>query len=95
MYINIPIELVTKSIEKRWGYISQKTSILKKEFLDAISLIINSTYFKFDNKFFKQIFGMPIGSPVLVNLVIQDLEEKIFSNININIPIPNLLSICG
>jgi len=82
-------------LEKDGDTYHKKTSILKKEFLDAISLIINSTYFKFDNKFFKQIFGMPIGSPVLVNLVIQDLEEKIFSNININIPIPNLLSICG
>ena len=87
MYTNIPIELVTKSIEKRWEYISQKTSIPKKEFLDVISLIINSTYFKFDNKFFKHIFSMSMESPlssVLANLVIQDLEEIIFSNININ-----------
>ena len=88
MYTNIPIELITKNIEKRWRYISKNTSIPKKEFLNAISLIIHSTYFKFDNKFFKQIFGMPIGFLLLsisANLVIQDLEDKIFFNININI----------
>jgi len=41
-------------------YIIKNKYSKKKEFLNAISLIINSTYFKFDNKFFKQIFDMPI-----------------------------------
>ena len=58
--------------------------------MNAISLILNSTYFKFDNKFFKQIFGLSMGSPlspILANLVIHDLEMSILSNINVNIPI--------
>jgi len=31
------------------------------EFLNVISLVLNSTYFKFDNRYFKQIFGMLMG----------------------------------
>jgi len=54
-------------------------------------LILNSIYFKFNNKFFKQIFDLPIGpsplSPILANLLIQDLKMSILSNINVNIPI--------
>jgi len=61
-----------------------------KEFLNAILLVFNSTYFKCDNQYFKQIFGMPIGSsllPILADLIIQDLEKHILSNININISV--------
>jgi len=50
------------------------------EFLNAVSFIFNSTYFKFDNRYFKQIFGMPMRSPlspILADLVIHDLEKYI------------------
>ena len=49
-------------------------------------IIINSTFFSFDNKIFKQIFGMPMGSPlspILANIVLQDFEQEIITTNNI------------
>ena len=77
VYMNIPTDLILKSIERRWNLIENKTSIPLHEFIKAIMIIINSTFFKFDKKIFRQIFGMPMGSPlspILANIVLQDLE---------------------
>ena len=87
MYTNIPTELVSKSIERRWNLMENKTSIPLHEFIKAIMIIIHSTFFSFDNKIFKQIFGMPMGSPlspILANIVLQDFEQEIITKNNIN-----------
>ena len=58
------------------------------EFLNAVSFIFNYTYFKFDNRYFKQIFGMLMRSPLsptLADLVIQDLKKV--HSVNIDIPV--------
>ena len=65
-----------------------KTSIPLHEFIKAIMIIINSTFFKFDKKIFRQIFGMPMGSPlspILANIVLQDLEQEIITTNNIRL----------
>lgn len=59
--------------------IKNKTNIPLDEFLTAINLVINSTYFKFNNRYYKQIFGTPIGSPlspIIADIVLQDIENK-------------------
>ena len=89
MYTNILTDLVLKNIECRWNLIENKTSIPLHEFVKAIMIIINSTFFRFDKKIFKQIFGMPMGSPlspILANIVLQDLEQEIFTTNNIISP---------
>jgi len=86
MYTNIPTDLVIKSIERRWNLIENKTLISIHEFLKAITIIINFTFFKFEKKIFKQIFGMLMGSPlspILANIVLQDLEQEILTSNNI------------
>ena len=56
MYTNIPTDLVLKSIERRWNLIENKTPIPLREFIKAVMIIINSTFFKFDKKIFKTDF---------------------------------------
>ena len=41
---------------------------------------MDSTYFKFDNKYYKQIFGTLMGSPIspiIADIVLPDLEGDI------------------
>ena len=81
MFPSIPLDLIKKSIISNWKEIEKHTKIPQKEFLKAIDFLINSTYFKFNNKFYKQIFGMAIGdssSPILGDLVFYELEKHIF-----------------
>jgi len=90
MYSNIPIELALKSVLSRWREIENNTSIPLPEFENAITIILNSTFFMFNDKYYEQIFGLPMGSPlspVLADLVIQDLEKNIFQNLSTHIPV--------
>jgi len=76
-------------LKKRWEYISCNIKIPLNEFIIAISLIINSTFFKFNNKFYRQIFGTPMGfplSPMLADIVLQDIEEAALCRIPAELP---------
>jgi len=53
--------------------------------LGAIEFVLSSTYFKFRNKIYKQIFGTPMGSPlspIIADLVMRDLEEHVFNTLD-------------
>jgi len=55
--------------------------IPKSEFLNAIKIILDSTFFKFNNKIYKQNFGTSILlgyplSPIIADIVMQDLEKR-------------------
>jgi len=59
------------------------------EFILALQLILSSTLFTFNGKIYKQTFGTLMGSPlslVIADVVLQDLEEKAFKKINLNVP---------
>jgi len=89
LFTNVPTDLIGKSIVKRWDHIACNTALPLNEFLIAISLIINSTFFTFNNKFFKQIFGTPMGSPlspILADIVLQDIEEAALSLLPTTLP---------
>jgi len=58
MYSNIPIELALNSVLSRWNLIEKNTSIPIQEFKRAISIILNSTFFKFNDEIYEQIFGI-------------------------------------
>jgi len=60
------------------------------EFEKGIKLILHSTFFKFNNTFYRQIFGSPMGSPlspIIANLVMQDLEREAKNRIDFQFPL--------
>ena len=49
---------------------------------------MNNTYFKFNNRFFKQIYGTAIGdscAPILCDMVFYDLESNLLSSFDFGI----------
>ncbi|XP_071578862.1 uncharacterized protein, partial [Temnothorax nylanderi] len=88
LFTNIPNELVYESVRKRWHYISQNTKLSLPQFLHAIELILHSTSFCFDGKFYEQIYGSPMGSPlspILADMVMEDLETHCLSLLDFDV----------
>ena len=78
LFTNTPWELIKIAIENRWEDISQFTTFNLAQFLHAIDTVMCSTSFVFDGKFYEQVFGSPMGSPlspILSDMVMDDLES--------------------
>jgi len=53
-------------------------------------MVLNSTYFKFNETIYKQIFGTPMGSPlspIIAEIVMRDLEELALHSLPFEIPV--------
>ncbi|XP_011868003.1 PREDICTED: uncharacterized protein LOC105562081, partial [Vollenhovia emeryi] len=90
LFTNVPLDSVIHSLKNRWNSISGHTPLTCEEFLIGIRLVLNSTYFKFNNQVYKQIFGTPMGSPlspIVASIVLQDLEEAALKKLSCTLPI--------
>jgi len=90
LFTNIPIDLAMDCLTKRWNLFSRDCKIPKQEFLNAVRLVLDSTFFTFDNQVYKQNFGTPMGSPlspIIADIVMQELETTVLSTVNFPIPI--------
>jgi len=86
--MNSPQDLALQSILSRWTLIKNNTNIPKSTFLSVVKFVLSSTYFTFNNIIYKQTFGTSMGSllsPVIANLILQDIEEKALKTINLNL----------
>ena len=89
LFTKIPVDL-TKSIIikllKSDNCLHERTNLTFEEVVEGINLCLNNTYIQFRGKFYKQIFGVPMGSPISVtiaNLVMETVENtalQTFSN---------------
>lgn len=89
LFSNIPINLVIQGIEKRWDTIGSYCNITYEKFIDTIQFIFDSTYFTFDNIFYKQILGTPMGatvSPIVAQYVMDDLLETCIPQLSFQLP---------
>jgi len=56
----------------------------------AVEFVLSSTFFTFNNICYKQIFGTPMGSPlspVIADLVLQDLEMSAIKMLPFRLPL--------
>jgi len=89
MFTNIPIDLALESVLRRWDWIKGGTNIPRREFINAVKIILDSTFFSFNNLIYKQKFGTmgsPL-SPIIADMVMEDLEERVLGILNIQLPI--------
>jgi len=85
LFTNVPLDLAMNSVSERWIYIQNSTRISKNEFLSAVRFVLTSTYFFFNKIIYKQTHGTPMGSPlspIIADLVMQDLENHCLNSIN-------------
>lgn len=88
LFTNVPVELMVKGIGDRWPHIKKVTKIPEDEFKNCIVFLMNNMFFQFDNKFYRQKIGTPMGSsisPILADIVMQDLKENVIKNFNFEI----------
>lgn len=88
LYTNIPNELLTKIIKEKWNSLKEYTTLNQDIFIEALKLTLNSNYSQHKNKFYQQLDGCAMGSPIsstVAQLVMEYLEEKVLSNTNIPI----------
>jgi len=86
LFTNVPIDMVLDILDENWIHIQSHTSIPKSEFILAAKFVLNSTFFQFNQLYYKQTFGAPMGSPlspVVADLVMQRLERTVISSLNI------------
>ena len=84
LFTKIPVDLAMEIARKRLeSYPSEDlleiTNWSVEEICTGIRICLQATYLKFYNKFFRQIHGTAMGSPVLVvvaNLVMEYVEER-------------------
>jgi len=90
LFTNVPIEYAYDAIVRRWSLIERNTAVPMNEFMCAIRLVLESTFFAFDKTVYRQVFGTPMGSPlspIIADLVLRDLERKAIEKLPISLPI--------
>lgn len=90
LFTNIPKTLVTQIIKKRWNYISCFTELSRDDFISLVDLTFESSYFTYNNIFYKQIDGTAMGSPTspsFANLIMFELFEYAVEKLKFNIPL--------
>ncbi|XP_018374076.1 PREDICTED: uncharacterized protein LOC108768217 [Trachymyrmex cornetzi] len=89
LFTNVPLDIAIDCINEQWNCISRQCSIPREEFLEAVKLVLDSTFFVFDKKIYKQSFGTPMGSPlspVVADLVMRRLEGVALMSFNKDVP---------
>jgi len=64
--------------------IYSRTHSYPKKLILATKFVLQSTFFHFNNKYYKQTFGAPMGSPlspIVADLVLQKLESQTISKL--------------
>ena len=89
LYTNIHKKLIMDSIKRHWAAICEVTKIPQKVFLDSIEFIFDTNFFSFNDTFYKQILGTPMGSsisPIISQFVMDDLLNDCLSILPFQIP---------
>ena len=83
LFTRIPIELAVEIVKCRLendDNLCDRTKLSVNEIVDLMQFCLDNNHFVFRGKYFRQIFGCAMGSPISVvaaNLVMEDLERRI------------------
>ena len=87
LFTKIPIELVCDSIDRQAQSIVPNYMIPLDVIKNCVYFLYDNTYFTFNNKYYRQIFGTPMGSaisPFFADIVMDDLEKTCLERLKSN-----------
>ena len=73
---------ISRSCLEKDNTLDSRTPLSVDQVCDLLALCLNTTYFSFDNKFYLQVHGCAMGSPVspiVVNLYMEAFEQRALS----------------
>ena len=85
MFDSIPLDLALDCVEEKLHFNHNLTKVSKNEIIIATRTVFNNMVFSFNNKFYKQTSGCPMGSPlspIVSNLVLEDVEKRALSSLD-------------
>ena len=91
LFTSIPVELAISVAQQRLNLdttLSLRTNLSIGNIMLLMKFVLNHCFFEFDNVYYQQVFGCPMGSPVsalLANMVMEHIEE-VALNTSINPP---------
>lgn len=89
LFTNISIELFLKIITENYTLIKNCSNIVEKDFKTVIEFIFEATYFTFNNEYYLQIFGTPMGSnisPIIADIVMNSLLKFVVGKVDFKFP---------
>ena len=82
LFTCVPVDLAVKVAQQRLSddeTLPVHTSLDVLEVVQLLKFCLCATYFSFRGKYYQQMFGTAMGSPVsvmLANLVMEDMEDR-------------------
>ena len=89
LFSNIPYNLAKDSVTRHWDSIMPHTTLDLQSFLEILNFIFDSTYCRFNDNYFKQILGTPMGatiSPIISQYVMDDLLDTCIPKLSYQLP---------
>ena len=79
LFTNVSITLTLEVISQRLrldNSLEKCTKLLADDIVELLEFVLDMTYFSYGGEIYRQIHGMPMGSPVsVVNMLMEDNEE--------------------
>ncbi|XP_072380789.1 uncharacterized protein [Diabrotica undecimpunctata] len=89
LFTNLPLPVVLISLHNHWNQIEPHCPFGWETFVKLVKLVFDTNYLVFNDRFYLQILGTPIGSsvsPLLVGFVLDDLIVDKLRHLDYNIP---------
>ena len=98
LFTSVPIDPalnVIKDLLEKDEKLNDRTVLLVQNIIELLGFCLHNTYFSFQNMFYEQVEGVPMGSPVspiVANLYMESFERKALSSANNP---PGMVQVCG